>query len=170
MNANWIRIIGLDPGLRHCGWGVIEAQGNHMRFIACGRVNPIKEGALSSRLIDLHNQLETVFEDYQPDQAAVEATFLNKNPETTLKLGQARGAILLTAAIKGLLVHEYAARTVKQAVVGTGAAEKSQVEAMVKIILPSANPNDPDAADALAVAICHAHHAAHHALAATNQP
>ncbi|MFK7865940.1 MAG: crossover junction endodeoxyribonuclease RuvC [Alphaproteobacteria bacterium] len=152
------RIIGLDPGLRHCGWGVIEQSGNHLRFIACGRVNPQIEGEMAERLQDLYLKLTEIFNEYQPDKAAVEQVFQNKNPESTLKLGHARGVVLLSASLRGIRVSEYATRSVKKALVGTGAAEKSQVEAMVRILLPQSNPQDADAADALAVAICDSHH------------
>lgn len=153
-----IRIIGLDPGLRHCGWGIIDRVGNHLIYIASGRINPIIQDEMAGRLLDLHQKLVKVFEEFQPEMAAVEQTFQNKNPDSTIKLGHARGVILLTASLSGLSVAEYSARTIKQAVVGNGAAAKTQVEAMVRILLPLSNPKDADAADALAVAICHSHH------------
>ena len=152
------RIIGLDPGLRYCGWGVIEKSGHHLRFIACGRVCPKSDGQMAARLLQLYQELVAVMNEFEPSHAAVEQIFMNKNPDSTLKLGQARGVALLSAANLGIPVAEYATRTIKQAVVGTGRADKNQVELMVKRLLPQANPKDSDAADALATAICHAHY------------
>lgn len=155
-----MRIIGLDPGLRHTGWGVIEAEGSRLAFVACGTINPPSDDALAARLCRLHDDLVAVIEEFRPDESAVEETFLNKNPGSTLKLGHARGVVMLAPARLGLLVEEYASKTVKQAVVGTGAASKDQIGVMVRMLLPGSNPPSEDAADALAVAICHAHHAA----------
>ncbi len=152
------RILGLDPGLRHCGWGIIEKSGQHLKYIASGTVHPIVEGELPARLLDLHLKLKEVIEEFNPDMAAVEIIFQNKNPESTLKLGHARGVVVLTAALSHIHVFEYSAKTIKQAVTGTGGAAKEQVQAMVKVLLPLATPKGADAADALAVAICHSHH------------
>lgn len=155
-----MRIIGLDPGLRHTGWGVVDMDGVHLRYVACGTVHPPGDAAMADRLKHLHDGLAEVIRAHRPDEAAVEETFLNKNPGTTLKLGHARGVVLLVPALLGLAVSEYAAKSVKQAVVGTGSAAKEQIGMMVKTLLPGAQPDSEDAADALAVAICHSHHAA----------
>lgn len=154
-----MRILGLDPGLRHTGWGVIDAAGSRLSFIACGTVNPVTEGSMAGRLKDLHDSLTEVVDLYRPDEAAVEETFLNKNPGSTLKLGHARGVVLLVPALFGLPVAEYSAKSVKQSVVGTGGATKEQIDMMVRTLLPGCNPPGPDASDALAVAICHGHRA-----------
>ena len=155
-----MRIIGLDPGLRHTGWGVIDVDGPRLSFVACGTVSPPSDDALAVRLRLLHDRLVSVIEEFHPDEAAVEETFLNKNPGSTLKLGHARGVVMLAPARLGLAVEEYASKSVKQSVVGTGAASKDQIGMMVRMLLPGCNPPSEDAADALAVAICHAHHAA----------
>ena len=153
-----MRIIGLDPGLRHTGWGIIDVLGNRLRFIAHGQVNSDPKGTLAARLCELFEGLNRVIDLHQPDAAAVEETFVNKNPSSTLKLGQARGAVLLAAATSGLIVAEYPPNLIRKSVVGTGHAEKRQVVMMVTTLLPGAAPLKEDAADALAVAICHAHH------------
>ena len=153
-------ILGLDPGLGTTGWGVIEAEGNRLRHVANGQLRTDSKEALPARLSHLATQLEALIADRRPTTAAVEEVFVNKNPQSTLKLGQARGVILMVAARSGLTVGEYAARLVKKAVVGTGGAEKAQVHAMVSRLLPGAKIAGPDAADALAVAITHAHHLA----------
>jgi crossover junction endodeoxyribonuclease RuvC len=153
-------IIGLDPGLGCTGWGVIAAEGNRLRHVANGQVRTDPRQPLPARLVRLDEQLGRVIEAHRPDEAAVEEVFLNDNPQSTLKLGQARGAILLAAARRGLGIGEYAPRLVKKAVVGTGAAEKVQVHAMVQRLLPGVKIAGADAADALAVAITHAHHLA----------
>ena len=155
-----IIIIGLDPGLACTGWGVIAAEGNRLRHIANGQVRTDPKQALPARLVRLDELLGEVIGVHAPDTAAVEEVFLNENPQSSLKLGQARGVVLLAAARRGLEVGEYAARLVKKAVVGTGGAEKLQVHAMVQRLLPSAKIAGADAADALAVAITHAHHLA----------
>jgi crossover junction endodeoxyribonuclease RuvC len=153
-----MRIIGIDPGLRNMGWGVIESRGSRLSHIANGTCH--SEGKdLAARLLSLHRQLTEVLERWQPDQAAVEQTFVNRDAVATLKLGQARGIALLVPAQAGLSVAEYAPNAVKKTVVGVGHAEKGQVAHMVKMQLPGANPASPDAADALAIAICHAFHA-----------
>ncbi len=153
-----IRILGLDPGLRRTGWGVIEAAGTRLSFVACGTVMPPEEGGLAERLACLHTELMQVLRAYAPDEAAVEETFVNVNPASTLKLGQARGVVMLTPALAGVPVAEYAALLVKKTVVGAGRAEKAQIRLMMKILLPQADFTTDDAADALAVAVTHAQH------------
>lgn len=150
-------IIGLDPGLQATGWGVIEAEGNRLRHIANGIVRSRAADPLAGRLVQLYDALAAVIADHRPHAAAVEETFVNTNPQSTLKLGQARGVVLLVVAKSGLQVAEYAARFVKKAIVGVGAADKAQVAAMVERLLPGCAIAGPDAADALAVAITHAH-------------
>ena len=154
------RILGLDPGLGTTGWGLIQAEGNRLSHLANGQLRTDASEPLPKRLAHLASQLEALLADHTPEAAAVEEIFVNKNPQSTLKLGQARGVALMVAARSGLDVGEYAARLVKKAVVGTGAAEKAQVHAMVQRLLPGAQISGPDAADALAVAITHAHHLA----------
>lgn len=151
------RLLGLDPGLRHTGWGVIEAWGNELRFIACGVVDGEVEGGLAVRLGSIYNGLGSVIAEWAPREAAVEETVVNRNPLSSLKLGHARGVVLLAAAHGGLDVTEYGAKQVKRSVTGTGNALKDQVGAMVRVLLPGTGTVRPDAADALAVAICHAH-------------
>ena len=155
-----MRILGLDPGLGTTGWGVIQAEGNRLRHIANGQINTDSAAPLARRLSHLADQLDALITDQQPTAAAVEEVFVNKNPQSTLKLGQARGVVIMVAARGGLEVGEYAARLVKKAIVGIGNAEKAQVHAMVSRLLPGAKIAGPDAADALAVAITHAHHLA----------
>ena len=154
------KLLGLDPGLGTTGWGVIDANGNRLSHVANGQLRTDAAAPLPERLADLARQLEALIADAAVDGVAVEEVFVNKNPQSTLKLGQARGVILMTAARGGLPVPEYAARLVKKAVVGNGNAEKVQVHAMVSRLLPGAKIAGPDAADALAVAITHAHHVA----------
>lgn len=153
-------ILGLDPGLGSTGWGLIRADGNRLSHLGNGHLKTKTSDRLPERLADLATQLEALIAEHRPEAAAVEEVFVNKNPQSTLKLGQARGVILMVAARSGIRVGEYAARLVKKAVVGTGGAEKPQVHAMVGRILPGAKITGPDAADALAVAITHAHHLA----------
>jgi crossover junction endodeoxyribonuclease RuvC len=153
-------LIGLDPGLGCTGWGAIRAEGNRLSHIANGQLRTDPKQALPRRLVALADQLQDVFADIRPQAAAVEEVFVNDNPQSTLKLGQARGVVLLAAARTGIEVGEYSPRLVKKAVVGTGGAEKAQVHAMVQRLLPGAKIAGPDAADALAVAITHAHHLA----------
>jgi crossover junction endodeoxyribonuclease RuvC len=153
-------ILGLDPGLGTTGWGLIAAEGNRLRHLANGQVRTVPRAELASRLAELHARLSAVIAEHRPDTAAVEEVFVNENPQSTLKLGQARGVVLLACAQAGLGIGEYAARLVKKAVVGTGGAEKAQVHAMVQRLLPGAKIAGADAADALAVAITHAHHLA----------
>ncbi|NVP55630.1 crossover junction endodeoxyribonuclease RuvC [Mycoplana rhizolycopersici] len=152
-----IRIIGIDPGLRRTGWGVIETLGNSLRFVASGTVTSDGEMDLASRLCQLHDGLADVVHSYQPDEAAVEQTFVNKDATATLKLGQARGIAMLVPARAGLKVAEYAPNAVKKAVIGVGHGEKQQIHLMLKVLMPKAEFKGNDAADALAIAICHAH-------------
>ena len=154
------RLLGLDPGLGTTGWGLIEANGNRLSHIANGQLKTNTAAPLPERLADLCRQLEALIGQHSPEAAAVEDVFVNKNPQSTLKLGQARGVVLMCAARAGIAVGEYAPTLVKKAVVGTGGAEKAQVHAMVSRLLPGAKIAGPDAADALAVAITHAHHLA----------
>jgi crossover junction endodeoxyribonuclease RuvC len=153
-----VRIIGIDPGLRRTGWGVIETEGNRLVFVGCGSVEPAEGLPLASRLLAIHEGLATVLGDFKPAEAAVEQTFVNKDGVATLKLGQARGVAMLAPAMFGITVAEYAPNQVKKTVVGAGHADKNQVSVMLKILLPKAEPQSPDAADALAIAITHAHH------------
>ena len=155
-----MKILGLDPGLGTTGWGLIEADGNRLRHLANGQLKTDTGAPLPRRLAALADQLEALLADHAPAAAAVEEVFVNKNPQSTLKLGQARGVALMLAARAGIEVGEYAARLVKKAVVGNGNAEKAQVHAMVSRLLPGTAIAGPDAADALAVAITHAHHLA----------
>ncbi|CAI3933268.1 MULTISPECIES: crossover junction endodeoxyribonuclease RuvC [Commensalibacter] len=153
-----VRILGIDPGLRFTGWGIIDAQGNRLSYVAGGVLATDSKTAVPERLCVLSDGLEKLIEQYTPDEAAVEETYVNQNGTATLKLGYARGVALLIPAKRSLCVIEYGAKTVKRAVVGTGAATKDQVTMMVKRILPTAVIQKADAADALAIAICHAHH------------
>jgi len=153
-----LRILGIDPGLRRTGWGVIESDGNRLIFVGCGSVEPSDKLPLSSRLLAIHEGLSAVLGDFKPEEAAIEQTFVNKDGVATLKLGQARGVAMLVPAIFGISVAEYAPNQVKKTVVGAGHADKNQIAVMLKILLPKAEPPSPDAADALAVAITHAHH------------
>ncbi|HXS50533.1 MAG TPA: crossover junction endodeoxyribonuclease RuvC [Sphingomicrobium sp.] len=155
-----MKILGLDPGLGTTGWGVIEADGNRLRHIANGQIRTDTAAPLPKRLAALADQLEALIAEQRPDAAAAEEVFVNKNPQSTLKLGQARGVVLMCAARAGIEVGEYSPTLVKKAVVGTGGAEKAQIHAMVSRLLPGAKIAGPDAADALAVAITHAHHLA----------
>ena len=150
-------ILGIDPGLQHTGWGVIAASANQLSFIACGTIHTDAKKPMAERLRQLHDGLKQVVSLYHPKEAAVEETFVNKNNASSLKLGQARGAIILSLSLEGLNVEEYSANLVKKSVVGTGHADKVQVAMMVKTLLPASNAAGADAADALAVAICHAH-------------
>ncbi len=155
-----MRVIGLDPGLRRTGWGVIEAEGNRLRHLANGVVTSDSARSLAERLVQLHEGLLAVLTEHAPEEAAVETSLANRNPASTLKLGMARGIALLTPALSGLPVAEYLPMIVKKAVVGTGHAKKEQVAMMVGHLLPGCTIAGADAADALAVAICHAHSAA----------
>jgi crossover junction endodeoxyribonuclease RuvC len=154
-----MRVLGLDPGLRHTGWGVIDVAGNRLSYVADGVAHAPTDLPLAERLVALFRQVIDVLERFRPDEAAVEETFVNKNAASTLKLGVARGVVLLAPAERGLPVAEYSANLVKKSVVGAGHADKAQVQMMVRRLLPGCAIATPDAADALAVAICHAHHA-----------
>jgi crossover junction endodeoxyribonuclease RuvC len=162
-----LRILGIDPGLRRTGWGIVAVDGSRIGFVACGTVTSDASAELAMRLATLHEGLRRVLDDWSPDEAAVEETFVNKDAQATLKLGHARGVALLVPALAGLPVAEYAANLVKKSVVGAGHADKRQIGAMVRVLLPKANPDGEDAADALAVAITHAHHRRARALART---
>jgi len=153
-----IRIVGFDPGLRRTGWGVIEVIGNRLTYIACGSVTTDEKGALATRLATLHGALAQVLAEHAPSEAAVEQTFVNKDAVATLKLGQARGVVLLAPALYGIPVAEYAPNQIKKTVVGAGHADKAQIRSMLGVLLPKADPKTHDAADALAIAITHAHH------------
>ncbi|QQR68717.1 MAG: crossover junction endodeoxyribonuclease RuvC [Alphaproteobacteria bacterium] len=154
-----IRIIGLDPGLRHTGWGLVELAGNQLRPVDCGVISGGVEAPMAERLQHLHDELTQVLRDLRPDEAAVEEIFVNCNPSSALKLGMARGAIMLVPARLGITISEYAATVVKKTVTGNGQADKTQVQSMVTLLLPGLpNIDSKDASDALAVAICHAHH------------
>ncbi len=155
---NTIRIVGIDPGLRRTGWGVIDVQGNSLRFVAAGTVSSDEKLTLASRLCQLHDGLSKVVHGHMAEEAAVEATFVNKDASATLKLGQARGIAMLVPALAGLDVAEYAPNLVKKTVIGTGHGDKNQIKMMVSMLLPKAKFDSDDAADALAIAICHAHH------------
>ncbi len=155
-----MRLLGLDPGLRHTGWGVIDVSGNHLRHVANGVVSSDAALSLAERLVQILDGLAAVIAEHGPDEAAVEETFVNKNPASTLRLGHARGIALLAPAKAGLSVAEYPANLIKKAVVGFGHASKEQIAMMVRTLLSGCEIAGPDAADALAVAICHAHYAA----------
>ena len=153
-----VRLLGIDPGLRFTGWGLIDVEGNRLKHVADGVIGTDGEEPVPRRLKALHDALQALLSEYRPVEAAVEETYVNRNGSATLKLGYARGVALLAPALAGLTVTEYAAKTVKMAVVGTGGAEKAQVAMMVRRLLPDSLIRRSDAADALAVAICHAHH------------
>lgn len=154
-----MRVLGIDPGLRNLGWGVIDVTGSRLSHVANGICHSDAGQDLAQRLVDLHGQLTAVLHRFAPDTAAVEHTFVNKDAVATLKLGQARGIALLVPAQAGLAVAEYAPNAVKKTVVGVGHAAKAQIDHMVRLHLPGVELAGPDAADALAIAICHAHHA-----------
>ncbi|MDD9330059.1 MAG: crossover junction endodeoxyribonuclease RuvC [Bartonella sp.] len=153
-----IRIIGIDPGLRRTGWGVIDLCGNHLHFVASGTLHSNAQNDLASRLCELYEGLSKVVHQFMPHEAAVEHVFVNKNAAATLKLGQARAIALLVPAQEGLPISEYAPNKVKKSVIGVGHGEKEQIHMMVKILLPRAEFDSSDAADALALAICHSTH------------
>ena len=155
-----VRLIGIDPGLRCTGWGVIECEGPRLIHVANGTVTSTQQASLAERLVELHVGLAEVIAAYRPAEAAVEMTFVNKDATATLKLGHACGIALLVPAAAGIAVAEYAPNLVKKSVVGTGHADKAQIRAMVAILLPRSNATSADAADALAIAITHAHHRA----------
>ena len=158
MTNRLIRIIGIDPGLRRTGWGVIESDGVRLAYVASGHVESDKDEALCHRLRQLFEGITSVIKSYKPAEAAVEETFVNDNPRSTLKLGQARGMALLAPAMLGLAVGEYPPNLIKKTVVGAGHAEKKQIQMMVGFLLPKAKFANADEADALAIAICHANH------------
>jgi crossover junction endodeoxyribonuclease RuvC len=166
MSSTTIRILGLDPGLRRTGWGIIESDGVRLSYVASGLITSDSEDDLAYRLAELYQGILGVIAAHKPAEAAVEETFVNENPRSTLKLGQARGMALLAPAMKGLLVAEYTPNLIKKSVVGAGHAEKHQVQAMINFLLPRAKFESADEADALAIAICHASHRASRALAA----
>ena len=155
-----VRLLGIDPGLRFTGWGVLEVDGNRLRHLGDGVIATDSADSVPARLKVLHDALGAVMDAWRPDEAAVEETYVNRNGAATLKLGYARGVALLAPALRGIVVAEYGAKTVKLSVVGTGGADKEQVQMMVRRLLPGAVMKRADAADALAVAICHAHHRA----------
>ena len=160
-----VRIIGLDPGLRHTGWGVIEVEGSRLSYIADGAVHSVNEDDLATRLLQIHQQVLAIFDEFKPDEAAIEETFVNKDARATLKLGQARGVVMLAPVMRKIGVAEYAPNLIKKTVVGNGHAQKEQVKHMVKILLPRADLKTADSVDALAIAICHAQHRGARALA-----
>ena len=153
-----ILILGIDPGLNRCGWGLVASEGSRLSHIAHGVIKPLQTQQLASRLHDVFEGLSEVIERFQPHEAAVEETFVNSNARAALVLGQARGVALAAAARRGLVVSEYAPATIKKAVVGSGAADKTQISFMVQRLLPAAGQVTADAADALGVALCHAAH------------
>lgn len=154
-----MRILGIDPGLENTGWGVIDTQGSRLSFIAAGVVKTRASDPIPLRLLKIHDGLKAILDEWKPETSAIEETFVNKNAASSLKLGQARGVAMLVPAAYGLEVAEYSANLVKKSVVGTGHAAKDQVGMMVRMLLPGCGDMLADAADALAVAICHAHHA-----------
>ncbi len=158
MQRHPIRILGIDPGLRRTGWGLIESDGNRLIHLACGSLETSERASLGARLVAIHDGLVAVIARYHPQEAAVEATFVNANAVASLKLGQARGIAMLVPAKCGLEVAEYAPNAVKKAIVGAGHGEKAQIRMMIGVLLPKADPQSEDAADALAIAVCHAHH------------
>ncbi len=160
MRTNSIRIIGIDPGLRRTGWGIVEAEGSRLVYVASGLVTSEAEDDLAYRLRAIYEGLAGVIASFAPQEAAVEETFVNKDARATLKLGQARGMALLAPALKGLRVAEYPPNVIKKTVTGTGHGEKRQIAAMVGFLLPKARFDGADEADALAIAICHASHRA----------
>ena len=161
-----VRIIGLDPGLRHTGWGVIDAEGSRLVYVADGAVHSDADAPLAERLLQIHVQLLAVLKEFAPEEAAIEETFVNVDARSTLKLGQARGAVMLAPASLKITVAEYAPNQIKTSVVGAGHAEKGQVKHMVKLLLPKARLVTADSTDALAIAITHAHHRGARSLAA----
>jgi crossover junction endodeoxyribonuclease RuvC len=158
MKSDLIRIIGIDPGLRRTGWGVIDTDGVRLSYVASGLITSSGEDDLAYRLRELYEGLVSVIASFRPAEAAVEETFVNENPRATLKLGQARGMALLAPAVRGLRVAEYPPNLVKKTVVGAGHAEKRQIQAMIGFLLPKARFESADEADALAIAICHSSH------------
>jgi crossover junction endodeoxyribonuclease RuvC len=158
MRTAAIRIIGIDPGLRRTGWGIVESDGVRLSYVASGHVTSDSEGELAYRLRELYEGLCGVIANFKPHEAAIEETFVNKDARSTLKLGQARGMALLAPAQRGLRIAEYAPNVIKKTVVGAGHAEKKQIQVMIGFLLPKARFESADEADALAIAICHASH------------
>ena len=153
-----IRILGIDPGLRRTGWGMVEIAGNRLGFIGCGSVMTRDDDVLAIRLLTIYDGLMRILDEFRPDEAAVEATFVNRDAKATLKLGQARGIAMVVPAKAGVPVAEYAPNLVKKSIVGAGHGDKAQVRMMIGVLLPKADPSSDDAADALAIAVTHAHH------------
>ncbi len=155
-----MRILGIDPGLQKTGWGIVEAEDNRLRYIACGLIKTDADRSLAERLVQIDTGMQSVLDAWTPDEAAIEETFMNNNAASALKLGCARGVAMLVPARNGLRVSEYPANLVKKSVVGNGHATKHQIGMMVKVLMPACGAMGPDEADALAIAICHTHHAA----------
>jgi len=153
-----IRILGIDPGLRRTGWGMVEIAGSRLSFLGCGSVTTQDADNLAARLLAIHDGLMHILAEFRPDEAAVEATFVNKDAKATLKLGQARGIAMVVPAKAGVPVAEYAPNLVKKSIVGVGHGDKAQIRMMIGVLLPKADPSSDDAADALAIAVTHAHH------------
>jgi crossover junction endodeoxyribonuclease RuvC len=153
-----IRILGIDPGLRRTGWGMVEIAGNRLGFLGCGSVTTHDDDTLAARLLAIHDGLTRILDEFRPDEAAVETTFVNKDAKSTLKLGQARGIAMVVPAKAGVPVVEYAPNLVKKSIVGVGHGDKAQIRMMIGVLLPRADPSSDDAADALAIAVTHAHH------------
>lgn len=154
-----MRILGIDPGLERTGWGIIESEGSRLSFLSAGVILSKSTESMAVRLSRIDKELSQIVDQWKPDSAAIEETFVNKNAASSLKLGQARGVAIVAPARVGLDVAEYSANTIKKSVVGVGHAGKDQIGMMIKVLLPMAGQLTSDAADALAVAICHAHHA-----------
>lgn len=165
-----VRILGIDPGLRRTGWGLITAQGSKLTYGDCGVVTSDGDLPLALRLRELHEGITRIVRDFSPDEVSVEETFVNKDAQATLKLGHARAIALLVPALAGVPVFEYAANLIKKSVCGSGHAEKVQIQAMVRFLLPKAEFKVADAADALAIAITHVNHRGAHALKRANPP
>lgn len=165
-----IRILGIDPGLRRTGWGVVACEGNRLAYVACGSVETDAKAPLAERLMVIHRSLTQIVAEMRPDEAAVEATFVNRDAAATLKLGQARGIAMVVPALAGLPVAEYAPNLIKKTIVGAGHGEKQQIRMMIGVLLPRADPQSEDAADALAIAVTHAHHRAAAAAMRIAQP
>ena len=157
-----MRIIGIDPGLTHTGWGIIDVKGNKLSHVANGTISTKTKEPLAKRLVEIYEGLKVVIALWEPEEAAVEETFVNQNPMSALKLGKARGIALMTPSSMGLPVGEYPATLVKKSIVGSGHATKDQMQMMVKVLLPGIEISSEDSADALAIAICHTHHIATH--------
>jgi crossover junction endodeoxyribonuclease RuvC len=162
-----IRILGIDPGLRRTGWGIVEVTGNRLVYLGCGSVTTRADETLAVRLLAIYEGLVRILDEFRPDEAAVEATFVNKDANATLKLGQARGIAMVVPAKAGVPVAEYAPNLVKKSIVGAGHGDKAQIRMMIGVLLPKAEPTSADAADALAIAVTHAHHRASVLLHAT---